>query len=90
MITKTLGRFTDSVRKNRILFWKLILRYQQVILLDLEKSCIVLIKITLADQIKLLDMKIKENVAQYDLGRKAAKISAYYSNNLNKYEYLKI
>ena len=35
-------------------------------------------------------MKIKENVAQYDLGRKAAKISAYYSNNLNKYEYLKI
>ena len=90
MITKTLWRFTDSVRKNRILFWKLILRYQQVILLDLEKSCIVLIKITLADQIKLLDMKIKENVAQYDLGRKAAKISAYYSNNLNKYEYLKI
>ena len=61
-----------------------------MILLDLEKSCIVLIKITLADQIKLLDMKIKENVAQYDLGRKAAKISAYYSNNLNKYEYLKI
>ena len=61
-----------------------------MILLDLEKSCIVLIKITLADQVKLLDMKIKENVAQYDLGRKAAKISAYYSNNLNKYEYLKI
>ena len=61
-----------------------------MILLDLEKSCIVLIKITLADQIKLLDMKIKENVAQYDLGRKAAKISAYYSNNLNKYKYLKI
>ena len=61
-----------------------------MILLDLEKSCIVLIKITLADQIKLLDMKIKENVEQYDLGRKAAKISAYYSNNLNKYEYLKI
>ena len=61
-----------------------------MILLDLEKSCIVLIKITLADQIKLLDMKIKENVAQYDLGRKEAKISAYYSNNLNKYEYLKI
>ena len=61
-----------------------------MILLDLEKSCIVLIKITLADQIKILDMKIKENVAQYDLGRKAAKISAYYSNNLNKYEYLKI
>ena len=61
-----------------------------MILLDLEKSCIVLIKTTLADQIKLLDIKIKENVAQYDLGRKAAKISAYYSNNLNKYEYLKI
>ena len=29
-----------------------------------------------------------QNEAQYDLGRKAAKISALSSNNLNKYEYL--
>ena len=29
-----------------------------------------------------------QNEAQYDLGRKAAKISALSSNNLGKYEYL--
>ena len=29
-----------------------------------------------------------QNEAQYDLDRKAAKISALYSNNLDKYEYL--
>ena len=40
------------------------------------------------DQLKILDWKIVLNEAQYDLGRKAAKISALYSNNLDKYEYL--
>ena len=29
-----------------------------------------------------------QNGAQYDLGRKTAKISAFSSNNLDKYEYL--
>ena len=29
-----------------------------------------------------------QNEAQYDLHRKAAKISALFSNNLDKYEYL--
>ena len=29
-----------------------------------------------------------QNEVQYDLGRKAAKISALFSNNLDKYEYL--
>ena len=29
-----------------------------------------------------------QNEAQYDLDRKAAKISALFSNNFNKYEYL--
>ena len=43
---------------------------------------------TVTDQIKLLDRKIKQNEAQYDLDRKAAKISALSSNNLDKYEYL--
>ena len=43
---------------------------------------------TLTDQIKILDRKIKQNGAQYDLGRKTAKISAFSSNNLDKYEYL--
>ena len=29
-----------------------------------------------------------QNEAQYDLDRKSAKISALFSNNLDKYEYL--
>ena len=43
---------------------------------------------TVPDQIKILDRKIMQNEAQYDLDRKAAKISALASNNLEKYEYL--
>ena len=43
---------------------------------------------TVTDQIKILDRKIMQNEAQYDLDRKAAKISALSSNNLNKFEYL--
>ena len=43
---------------------------------------------TITDQIKLLDRKIMQNEAQYDLDRKAAKICALSSNNLDKYEYL--
>ena len=43
---------------------------------------------TVTDQIKILDRKIMQNEAQYDLDRKAAKISALPSNNLGKYEYL--
>ena len=43
---------------------------------------------TVTDQIKTLDRKIKQNEAQYDLDIKAAKISALSSNNLDKYEYL--
>ena len=43
---------------------------------------------TVTDQIKILNRKIKQNEAQYDLERKAAKISALSSNNLDIYEYL--
>ena len=43
---------------------------------------------TVADQITILDRKIMQNEAQYDLDRKAAKASALSSNNLDKYEYL--
>ena len=44
---------------------------------------------TVTDQIKILDDKIKSNQAQYDLGREAAKISALSSKDLlEKYEYL--
>ena len=43
---------------------------------------------TVADQIKILNKKIMENEAQYNLDMKAAKISALSSNNLDKFEYL--
>ena len=43
---------------------------------------------TVTDQIKILNRKIKQNEAQYDLDREAAKISALSSGNLDKYEYL--
>ena len=39
---------------------------------------------SLADQIEILDTKIMQNEAQYDLDRKAAKTSALSSNNLDK------
>ena len=42
---------------------------------------------TVTDQIKTLNKKIKQNEGQYDLDREAAKISALSSNNLDKYEY---
>ena len=43
---------------------------------------------TVTDQLNILNRKIKQNEAQYDLDREAAKISALSSNNLDKYEYL--
>ena len=43
---------------------------------------------TLTDQLKILGRKIMQNEAQCDLDRKAAKISALSSSNLDKYEYL--
>ena len=43
---------------------------------------------TVTDQIKILDRKNLQNEAQYDLDRKAAKISVLSSNNFDKYEYL--
>ena len=44
--------------------------------------------IFITDQIKILNKKIMQNEVQYDLDRKAAKISALSSNNSDKYEYL--
>ena len=43
---------------------------------------------TLTDELKILEEKIKANQAQYDLDRKAAKTSALSSKELDKYEYL--
>ena len=43
---------------------------------------------TVTDQIKIIDNKIKANQAQYDLDRLTAKISALSSGELRKYDYL--
>ena len=43
---------------------------------------------TVADQLKIIDNKIKVNQAQYDLDRLTAEISPYTSGDLKKYEYL--
>ena len=48
----------------------------------------ILWKMTVTDQFKTLNRKIKQNEAQYDLDRVVAKISALSSNNLDKYEHL--
>ena len=54
--------------------------------LRFRKICLILIKMKIADQIKILNRKIMQNGTQYDLDRKVAKISALSSNNLDKYE----
>ena len=43
---------------------------------------------TVTDQIKIWNRKIKQDESQYDLDREAAKISELSSNNLDKYELL--
>ena len=43
---------------------------------------------TVNDQLKIIDNKIKANQPQFDIDRLAAKISAYSSDDLRKYEYL--
>ena len=43
---------------------------------------------TVTDQIKVLDRKIKQGESRYDLDRQAPKISVLFSKNLDKYELL--
>ena len=50
--------------------------------LTFRKNLFESIKMTLTDELKILDDKIKANQAQYDLGREAAKISALSSKDL--------
>ena len=45
---------------------------------------------TINEQIKILDNKIRSNQAQYDLDRQNSKISALSSGELDKYEYLTV
>ena len=53
-----------------------------------KKSVRLFIKMTVTDQLKIIDNKIKENQTQHDLDRLAAEISAYSSDDLRKYQYL--
>ena len=50
-----------------------------------DPFCFILIKMTVSDQIKIIDKNIKQNEIQYHLDRKAAKISALSPKNLDKY-----
>ena len=43
---------------------------------------------TINEQIKILDNKVRSNQAQYDLDRQNAKISALRNSELDKYEFL--
>ena len=43
---------------------------------------------TVTDQLKIIDSRIKQNKADYDLYRQNAEISALSSGDLDKYEYL--
>ena len=43
---------------------------------------------TLTDELEILDDQIKVNQAQYNLDREAARISAFSSKELGRYEYL--
>ena len=43
---------------------------------------------TVTGQINILNRKIKQNEAQFDLDREAAKIPALSSKNLDKYKYM--
>ena len=45
---------------------------------------------TVKDQLKIRDPKIRQNQADYDLYRKNVKIPALSSSNLNKFEYLTV
>ena len=43
---------------------------------------------TLTEQVRILDDKVRANKTQYELDREAAKISALSSGEVEKYEYL--
>ena len=43
---------------------------------------------TITDELKIVDDKIKANQAQYDTDREAAKISALSYKEFDKYKYL--
>ena len=60
-----------------------------MIFLDLEKNYLILIKMTITEQIKILNKKIMQNEVQYDLDKKAAEVSTLSSNNLSSLHWVK-
>ena len=49
--------------------------------LRFRKSCFILIKMIVTNQLKIIENKIKANQSQFDLDRITAKISALSSND---------
>ena len=45
-------------------------------------------KISISEEIKTIDNKIKQNKAQYNLDQQTTKISALSSENVSQYEFL--
>ena len=45
-------------------------------------------KMSISQKIKAVNNKIEQNKAQYDLDRQTAKVSAFLSRNVSKYEFL--
>ena len=86
LIVKILSKFIKSVEVNHIIFW-LLIPADNPLNLD-SKSFNTLIKMTLTDELKIFDYKIKANQAQYNLDREVAELSALSSKELDKYEYL--
>ena len=58
---KVLRIFTRNIEVNHILFWLLTLHNQLVNLYDLKNIYIFIIKMTLNDELKVFDNKIKAN-----------------------------
>ena len=59
-----------------------------MILYDLERIFRSIVKITLTDELEILDENIKANQDQYNLNREAPKIFVWSPKKLDKYEYL--
>ena len=78
LIIKILRQFTENVQKNHITFLKINTTLPASDPLRFGKICLILIKMAITDQIKALNRKIMKNEAQYNLDRKAAKISAVF------------
>ena len=76
-------------KKIQVVIKELFIRCRKLnISLVWKKSVRFIVKVTLTDELKIIDDKMKANQAHYNLDREAAKISALSSNELKKYEYL--